>query len=248
MGIRQKIMLGFAALGFLLLMSGVISYSELNLFTRLNTTIVEQNNDAIDLTVEILDLLEEQNKHLVWSLLHGGDEALELSRNKQEMDEAFLKFRRMYDDVSVADSAIVAKDNYFRLIQNAADSSHIDRGRWYLDECQPAHQELLRNVQNLIQFSNAYAEEESYMLENNVYWAIMPAVIALGVAVLILLMLFYMIDLYFIRPVVKMSRALDNYLKLKIPFKVTTEARDEVADLKEGIDELIDTIKANKSK
>lgn len=80
-------------------------------------------------------------------------------------------------------------------------------------------------------------------LESNAYRSIMPGIITLGIAILIIMMFFYFVDFYYIRPVLKITSALNSFLTYKVPFKITVAGRDEVLKLKEYIEELIEQCK-----
>lgn len=80
-------------------------------------------------------------------------------------------------------------------------------------------------------------------VENSVYRAITPSLVTVGVVLLLLFVLLFFIDIYYIRPVVKMEKSLEGFLKFNSPFNVTFEGRDEVHKLKEHIGELVDAVR-----
>lgn len=63
------------------------------------------------------------------------------------------------------------------------------------------------------------------------------------IAIVIVLIFYYFVNLYYITPVLKIDSALKAYLDSKMPFKVTIEGKDEVYRLKERIESLIDQSK-----
>ncbi len=62
----------------------------------------------------------------------------------------------------------------------------------------------------------------------------------------IVLLLYYFILVYCVNPIIKMNKALGDYLAFKIPFKIKDEWRDEVLLLRDKIESLI--IQNKKSK
>ena len=68
-------------------------------------------------------------------------------------------------------------------------------------------------------------------------------IIASAIAIVIVLIFYYFVNLYYITPVLKIDSALKAYLDSKMPFKVTIEGKDEVYRLKERIESLIDQSK-----
>ena len=75
-------------------------------------------------------------------------------------------------------------------------------------------------------------------LRHMVYRAITPSLVTLGTVIVLLVLLLYFIDTYYMKPVVGMNRALKEWLTSNIPFRVTVEGRDEAGELNENISEL----------
>lgn len=71
--------------------------------------------------------------------------------------------------------------------------------------------------------SQSVMDAKTAQLESNAYRATMPGIIALAIAIIIIVMFSYLIDLYYVTPVLKITEGLRNYLNSKIPFKVTME-------------------------
>ena len=59
------------------------------------------------------------------------------------------------------------------------------------------------------------------------------------VTILIVLMFFYFVNGYGVKPLVEMNKRLDDYLNYKLPFTVKGDFVDEIAAIKEKIDVLI---------
>ena len=84
-------------------------------------------------------------------------------------------------------------------------------------------------------------------MKKNAYRAVMPVLISLAVMIATVLMLFYFMSIYCVTPVVKMNKALGDYLAFRIPFNVKADCKDEVLELREKIAELINLSKQNKA-
>lgn len=137
-----------------------------------------------------------------------------------------------------------------------ANEAHVDQVRAAFDRmlAEPVDSLASRNSDSLLHAairrvistaSDGHEELHSHAVQMRqvAYRAIMPGVMALGVAILVLGMFYLMIDLYFVRPVIGIDRGLKGWLASRLPFKPTIEGRDEVHRIKESIDTLIDTIK-----
>ena len=65
MGIRQKIRLGFFALGLLLFFSGLMSYFELNKLSNSTRNMLDASLKNMELSKEMLDAVQDQNTALL---------------------------------------------------------------------------------------------------------------------------------------------------------------------------------------
>jgi methyl-accepting chemotaxis protein len=92
---------------------------------------------------------------------------------------------------------------------------------------------------SLYRVGQADFERAFRAMQANAYRALMPGIITLIVAVLIIVIFSFMIDRYYVGPIIRMSRALGNFLNLKVPYRVKLEGRDEARTLSEQIETLI---------
>ncbi len=72
---------------------------------------------------------------------------------------------------------------------------------------------------------------------------IMPGVIALMVAIVVVLIFWFMVGYYYVRPTLMIQRKLHDYLRHNIPFNVPMAGRDEIVWLKDDIETLISLLK-----
>jgi len=71
MGIKQKIRLGFFALGLLLFFSGLMSYFELNKLSHSTRDMLDASLKNMELSKEMLDAVQDQNTALLQMLVAG---------------------------------------------------------------------------------------------------------------------------------------------------------------------------------
>ena len=106
MGIRQKIRLGFFALGLLLFFSGLMSYFELNKLSNSTRNMLDASLKNMELSKEMLDAVQDQNTALLQIMVTGSaeyDSLLFAGRAKFD-DPPFLLVDRIFhcDSSSVA--------------------------------------------------------------------------------------------------------------------------------------------------
>ena len=63
----------------------------------------------------------------------------------------------------------------------------------------------------------------------------------------VIFLMFFFINVFYINPIIDISKALKNYLAMRVPFDIDVAAKDEVFMLKEYIEQLILRIKSKKS-
>lgn len=135
-----------------------------------------------------------------------------------------------------------------QLIASAAQAAEAEReavlrsqpdSTWLHEVYLPLHRE---QTVRLAQYQDSAREELAPRAERvgrNAYRTVTPVLLSLLVMIVAVLLLYYFTVLYCVRPIVAMNRALGQYLQFHLPFTVKTELKDEVADLKEGIDTLL---------
>lgn len=251
MGIKQKIRLGFFALGLLLFFSGLMSYFELNKLSHSTRDMLDASLKNMELSKEMLDAVQDQNTALLQMLVAGDsryDSLLFIGRAR--FDAAIGKAKVSIRDLRGLDSIYAANVQYTTVINTFfADQSKKDRDdlQWFVDVYKSSYYNLTASIKNFMISSQSVMDTKTAQLESNAYRATMPGIIALAIAIIIIVMFSYLIDLYYVTPVLKITEGLRNYLNSKIPFKVTMEGRDEVYKLKEYIETMIGLLKNKKN-
>lgn len=252
MGIKQKIRLGFFALGLLLFFSGLMSYFELNKLSNSTRDMLDASLKNMELSKEMLDAVQDQNTALL-QMLVAGDTRYDslLFAGRARFDAAISKAKVSIRDLRGLDSIYAANEQYTTVINTFfADPSKKDRNndlQWFVDVYKTSYYNLTASIKNFMISSQSVMDAKTTQLESNAYRATMPGIIALAIAIIIIVMFAYLIDLYYVTPVLKITEGVRNYLNSKIPFKVTMEGRDEVYKLKEYIETLIGLLKNKKN-
>lgn len=249
MGIRQKIRLGFLSLAALLFFSGMISYLELNRFSSSNQSMLDASFRNMELSKNMLDGVQDQNTALLQMIIVGrnpGNDSL-WNAGRDKFDSAIMAVRTAVRYLPGIDSIYDASQKYDQIISDHFASPQTQEDmEWFSDMYKTSYNELTSSIKNMMLTSQTMIDVKARQLERNAYRAIRPGIIALVIAIIIILLFFYFIDIYYIRPVLKITKGLGNYLNLKIPFKVTFEGRDEVVKLKEYIEDLLNKLNGKK--
>ena len=242
MGIREKIRLGFLALGLLLFFSGLISFFELSKLSRSTQSMLGASLKNMELSKTMLDAVQDQNTALLQIIVSGrsdreSDSLLHAGREKFEaaISDAKISIRDLQGFDSVYAANISYNETVGAYLRDSLRKENVD---WFVDIYKTSYSDLTSSIKNFMVSSQNMMDAKARRLEDNAYRATMPGFIALVIAIVIVL-IFY----YFITPVLKIDSALKAYLDSKMPFKVTIEGKDEVYRLKERIESLIDQSK-----
>ena len=248
-GIRKKISVGFLSLGLLLFFSGLISYFELSRLSKNTQHLINSSAKNIEHAKKMLDAVQEQNTALLQIIVTGNkqyDSLLIAGRNQfsKVISEATVSI----NDLKSLDEIYKANARY-NLVVNSHLNSLPDKENiaWFMNIYSTSYYDLTTAIKNYMIASHNVVSKKTTQLESNAYRAIMPSIIALAIAIIIILVFSYLIDIYFVQPVLKISKGLKNFINAKIPFNVKMEGRDEVYELKESVETLIAEYKNKRS-
>lgn len=121
----------------------------------------------------------------------------------------------------------------------------IDARRWIKEVYDPAYDRLVKQVELYATLSQEELTPRKDQLSNNAYRTVMPVLISLAVMIAIVLMLYYFIYIYAVKPILAMNRSLSDYLSFKMPYKNKVAMIDEVKSLNDNIEHLINASQSN---
>lgn len=235
MSIRQKIQFGFFAIGFLLLLGGVISALELTRFSRASRQASAEVHDHIEASIQMLDATQLQNTMLLLRIT----DTIRHQRYDSIINLARTDFEKAYRNASVsvhdsASLAVVRKtfDFYQDNIANADARTQID---WFTDVYQSAYQQLTGAIKEFLVEGQDRLNRQIGSLQMDAYRTTMVGIISLGGGLLLLLIFYFMINSYIISPILRVNRSLDNYIGHRLPYDVKIKTRDELGVLNDNI-------------
>ncbi len=260
---RKRVTIGFLSIVCLLFFSGMVSFVELGQLSRDTDEILRANERNIALAKEMLDAAHEQNVALVRLSVFGDRSYDSLCRaSMSRLEQTLLVAQNEALEKSFLDSLAFATTE-LRIVTDAylsglaaegpagADSAAVRPdslgGVWYSREYEALYSRLTSAVKSYMTSTQSSLAPRTEQMKKNAYRAVMPVLISLAVMIATVLMLFYFMSIYCVTPVVKMNKALGDYLAFRIPFNVKADCKDEVLELREKIAELINLSKQNKA-
>lgn len=260
-GLHRRVSIGFLSIVCLLFFSGMISMVELSHLSRDTGAILQANKRNIELAKEMLDAAQEQNISMIHLSVFGDRSYDSLCRASMErlentllmaQDEAFDK--SFLDSLAFATTELrLLTDNYlaFGALQcpDPTIACQLDStgGKWYNNEYEALYGRLTAAIKNYMTSTQSSLAPRAEQVKENAYRAVTPVLISLVVMIAIVLMLYYFMLVYCVRPISRMNKGLGDYLSFRMPFLVKADLKDEVLELKEKIDALIAQFKQNKA-
>ena len=256
-GIRKRVTVGFASIVSLLAFSGLVSYFELSRLSNDTENIIKANSRNMELAREMLVSVDAQNRAFIFRAVLGRTEYDSLCRASMSRLEQTLAVAR--DEALTPSSldsltAVVARlrkltDNFLAMGDGLEYDEYEDyeeelselewNMEWYENQYYDCYQSLTSAVGRFMTSTENSLAPRTEQLKKNAYRAVTPVLISLVVVVVIVLMFHFFIKVYCVDPVLKMNESLGNYLSFGVPFRLKSELRDEPAELKDKIEELI---------
>ncbi|MCC8034761.1 MAG: hypothetical protein LIO77_02365 [Rikenellaceae bacterium] len=239
-GIRRKISTGFLCLGTMLMFSGLVSFFELDRLGSSTRKLLEVSSQNMELSKRMLDAVQEQNTSLLQAIVleHSAFDN-DYTDALQEFESALAESLRIGGDRFELENIYRAKENYSHLVSNYFDDTQNTDIEWFVEMYKTAYTELTAAIKNYMVLSQSSLLSNAAYLRSNAYRAMMPGIITLCVAILMALIFYYLLDLYYTRPLIGIDKGLKGYIASKTPFRVKTEGRDEIDSIRENIETLI---------
>ncbi len=165
-------------------------------------------------------------------------------RGRDLFEEAFREAASMHDNTERLSAVREAVNAYNGTVDRIfADSARSENLAWFSEVYGNSYHGLTLAVKDFMLSTQDAVDENTLLLRDNAYRAITPGVITLGIALILIIVFFGLLDVYYIKPVVRITRGLGNFIKSRIPFSVKIEGRDEILELRDNIEDIIDIVK-----
>lgn len=246
MGLRKKISLGFVVIGAILFLSSIIAIFEFNRIRHSVTDLMKDNINSINTSRMLLELTDEYNFMLLSSVI------MDSTLNSAEVvyDDRFEKYIGSIKsqfasevEIATADSLSVAYKRYLAEISLASNIMRLsvtERKEWYNNKLMPVYKNLRDYKRQLGLLTQGALAKNTAGLQEGFYRSIMPGIIAVAAGILLVLLFNYFINLYFISPILLISRGIKSYKEFNKSYTVQFDNEDELQDLNGEIKTLIE--------
>ena len=243
LSLRMKIVLSLSAIAVVLLMSGIISFVEYRHMSNYVSTLMAGNVNNIHRTQELVSAVDAYNLDILAVI---GDESL---THVPEFDRAsFLATCKslkgsLGDDsaLELADSVVYAYSAYMLAsteLEEVYESSFINTRDWYFNRLQPIFGRLRACLDQLSSKMYEDLEQNSRDFDSGFFRSIIPSIVAVSVGIILVFLLMFFIQVYYVKPIYSMLEALKDYLGYRRRYTFTFDGYDQLSDLNGSITEL----------
>ena len=262
LGIRSKIYVASLVIVLMLLLSGVMAFFEFGRMSRYISNLISSSIMTVDLTRNLLNLtrnlLNTCDRYHSDLFRQIGDDGLLAQPETIPTDEFESSIDRLYtvmrsaEERQMTDSVRYAYSAYMQVsreIESVWLRPQEERTDWYFNRLQVVYEKFRNYLQRLSDSSQTILTDNYNSLQDSYYRSIMPGVVANAASIILIILFVYLLGLYVIKPVVKMSRGLRDYRQSGKSYNVTFDyGGDQIQSMNEEIKEIIDENKSLKNR
>ncbi|MBP3550192.1 MAG: hypothetical protein J6J57_00920 [Alistipes sp.] len=259
-GIGKRTTIAFLSIVALLSVSGVISLFELSNLSYDTDAILSASSRDMEVSKNLLRSAHDHSRAIIDIAIFGREDKAACHKALAELDSHIASVRDKapaavqgsLDTLSLYSAELrLLTENYKSSETVVIDSLNIeirrvDGRKWYLEVYEPAYDRFIEQVKRYITLSHGELAPRAAQLSKNAYRSVAPVLISLLVMIAIVLMLFYFVYIYGVKPIKRINRSLAEYLSFKLPYKPKAEMVDEIKELSDNIENLINISKSNK--
>ena len=259
-GIGKRVTVAFLSIVALLTASGVISLFELSNLSYDTDAILSASSRDMEVSKNLLRSAHDHSRAIIDIAIFGKEDKSACRKALTELDSQISSVR---DNAPMAvkgclDSLLMFSarlrsltENYSSTVTVVIDSltvevHKVDGRSWYVESYEPAYDSFTEQVERYTTLSHGELAPRAEQLSKNVYRSVAPVLISLLVMIAIVLMFYFFIYIYGVKPILRINRALSDHLLFQLPFKPKAEMVDEIKELNDNVENLINISKSNK--
>ena len=243
LSVRMKMTLALSAIAVVMLMSSIISFLEYRHMSNYVSGLIAGNVQNIHHTQNLKDAVDSYNLQILAVV---GDDNLNAL---PDFDRAAFVARcdSLKEDLGsgetlpLADSVVYAYHAYMLAsleLEEVLESNFINTRDWYFNRLQPLFGRLRGYLDRLGAAMYEDLEQNSRDFDSGFFRSMIPSATAIGVGILLVFLLMFFIQAYYVKPLYGMLDSLKDYLGFRRRYTYTFEGGDQLGDLNDSITEL----------
>ena len=244
MGIRLKIFFGFGILAAMLLLAGFVSIHELTSIGKSVTKMLDDNYQSIQASNTMLEALEREDSGILLLLMGNWDEGRKHLFQSDSMFYAALttaKNNITIDGEETYVKRIESEYNSYKTIweKPIVGTSKEGNFEWYYSESHLQFITVKSSIKALMSLNQRTMYTTSKLLKDRSKRSVMPGIVAIVTAVLFTLLFNFFIHHYVAKPIVQITKGIEDFNEYGKEFNVEIETNDELKRLAEAIHNLL---------
>ena len=252
MGMSLKLSLSLGAIATVLLLSSIITVMEYTKMSRYVSEGISKDINSINVARQLSDVANEYNLDILALIGNepsnepGSDGAVGSALPDFDADSFLEKCDRLRSALKESNSSTLALADSVEYsfaaymltsleFKEVYSSDFIDTREWYFDRLQPRYQRLRRSIDLLSQAIYEKLNNKSEDFDSGYYRSIMPGIVTAGVGLVLVLMLLFFLQFYYVKPLnrIAMARKLHSVQSRK--YTVEFEGDDQLKQINDGI-------------
>ena len=241
----RKLFFSLGSLAMILLLSSVISILEYRRMSDYVSELIAANIKSINLSQRLADLTQEYNDQMLAVVIQNDismmpDFNLDYFNAQSDSLRSSFTSSRMLPKV---DSVVMSFDAFMKTSQMFDEvflADTVNTGEWFFGSLQPTYMKLRQDLTYLNEVIYEDLKDNSSDFDAGFYRSIMPGIVAIGAGLLLIVLLFYFIMIYYVRPIYRMSDGIDGYRLSGRRHVYEFDGDDQLANVNAGVTELID--------
>lgn len=244
MGIRSKIFLGFGILAFMLLLAGFISIHELTSIGKSVIKMLDDNYQSIQASHTMLEALEREDSGVLLLLMGKWDEGRKHIYQSDSLFNNALATARYNITIDGEESFVERIETDYAKYKKSWEKPIVGTSKegnfeWYYSESHQQFLKVKKSIKALMYLNQTTMYTTSKLLKDRSKRSVMPGIVAIITAIVFTLLFNYFVHYYIARPIVQITRGIEDFNESGKEFKVEIETEDELKRLAEAINNLL---------
>ncbi|MGM9776328.1 MAG: hypothetical protein ACI3ZG_06130 [Candidatus Coprenecus sp.] len=253
-GIRSRVMAASAILVLVLLFSGIVAFFEFGRMSKDISFVLSNNITSVNEGRILLELCDKYQSGYFRRM--NGDvlspsEAVEMEDFSKSIGRLLSTVTTDNENIMV-DSVRYALSAYLQMsLKGKAlmDSSLAAKNAWFFEDLQPVFNKLRDYVVVLTNNSQKALSDNYSAMNDSYYRSIMPSVVAMGAGIILIILFNYFLNIYLLRPVIKIYNGIRDYREHNKSYNVTFDYNgDQIQNMNTLVKEIIDENKRLKAR
>ena len=239
--IRKRISIGFLALTVVLFCAVVINVLELNRMRTDTEEIIAEGVQSSEYATRLLGALQMQNRAVLNMVITNSSHLADGYHDGiLEFNSALLEAMEKNPKSNYLQAIYDTNITYHSIVeQHSPDNTEVADMEWFMESYLKAYDAVDSAIKSYMTSPKTSVAVRMASLEQNTYKTVTPSVLTLLVAVIIIALFYFFIDIYYTKPVRRISNSLEGYVKNKVPYTLKIEDKSELSSLNDNIKELI---------